>query len=673
LFELENQSACFSKLCVVAMVGGMWLVGCHKSPSTSPSELTTSVSVTTTTTDAAGITLSAPTLTFGAQAVGVAGTAQSLVFTNGSASTLTLTGISVTGDFSETHTCGAALAPRSSCQIRVTFVPRAIGTRTGALLIADDASTGPHVVPLDGTGGVSQGLSLAPAYLEFPSQLVGTTATQTVTLRNIGTSPVAVSAVTTTGDFTQSNTCASAIGGGASCTVTITFSPTAAGTRTGLVTISDDAPGGPHVFPVSGVGYADAPSVMLLPTSLFFPDQVVGAEATTFTAQIVNTGAASLELQSISTTGDFTQANSCATSLAKGVICNLGVTFRPTATGTRTGTIVIVDNAPGSPHIIALHGIGVDPATAGPLVKLSSSALTFEATAIGAVSAEQTVTLSNTGKTAVALRTVDATGDFVAQNGCPTSLAAGDSCAIVAQFMPRSPGVRTGAITIDDSAPGSPHTVLLKGSGVGATGPSLAVTPAVVAFGIRTVGVPGDGIDLVMRNNGSEPLAVREVSAGGEFSASGCASVTLATNAECTVTVRFSPAVAGARSGTLTIGSNAPGSPVRVPLTGEGAAGGLVYAPTFLTFAGHSVGATSAALTLSFTNTTGVAVTITRVSTTGDFAVVNDCGDRLAPNVTCTMSVTFSPTALGTRTGTLTIVDDTDGSPRQIPLKGTAF
>jgi hypothetical protein len=61
------------------------------------------------------------------------------------------------------------------------------------------------------------------------------------------------------------------------------------------------------------------------------------------------------------------------------------------------------------------------------------------------------------------------------------------------------------------------------------------------------------------------------------------------------------------------------------------------------------------------------------VSTTGDFAVVNDCGDRLDVNVTCTMSVTFSPTATGTRTGTLTIIDDTDGSPRQIPLKGTAF
>jgi hypothetical protein len=670
---LENQDARFAKLCIGAIVGGMWLGGCHKSPSTSPSELTTSVSVTTTTTDAAGITLSAPTLTFGAQAVGVAGTPQSLVFTNGSASTVTFSGISVTGDFSETHSCGAALAPRSSCQVRVSFVPRAIGTRTGALVIADDASTGPHVIPLDGTGGVSQGLALSPAYLEFPSQLVGTTATQAVTLRNIGTSPVRLSAVTTTGDFTQSNTCSSAVDGGATCTVTITFTPTAAGTRTGLITVLDDAPGGPHVFAVSGVGYTDAPSVTLQPTSLFFPDQVVGASAVTFTAQILNTGAASLELQSVSTTGDFTQANSCATSMAKGAICNLNVTFRPTATGTRTGTIVIVDNAPGSPHIIALHGIGVDPTTSGPLVKLSSTGLTFEATAIGAVSADQNVTLSNTGQAAVVLRTIEATGEFAAENGCGSSLAAGESCTIAARFLPKGPGTRTGAITIDDSAPGSPHTVLLKGPGVGETGPSLAVTPALVAFGIRTVGISGDGIDVVVRNNGAELLSVREVSAGGEFTANGCASKTLAPNAECVVTVRFTPAVAGARSGTLTIASNAPASPARVPLTGEGAAGGLVHAPTYLTFTGHSVGATSVAQTLSFTNTTGVVVTIARVSTTGDFAVVNDCGDRLEPNVTCTMSVTFSPTVTGTRPGTLTIVDDTDGSPRQIPLKGTAF
>jgi len=670
---LETQDARLTKLCVVALVGGLWLSGCHKSPSTSPSELTTSVSVTTTTTDAAGITLSAPTLTFGAQAVGVAGTAQSIVFTNGSASTVTLTGITASGDFSETHTCGPTLAPRSSCQVRVTFVPRAVGTRTGALVIANDASTGPHVVPLDGTGGVSQGLSLSPAFLEYPSQLVGASATQVVTLRNIGTSSVTVSAVTTSGDFTQSNTCSSAIDGGASCTVTITFTPTTPGTRTGLVTISDDAPGGPHAFPVSGVGHADTPAVMLLPASLFFPDQVVGAGALSFTAQILNSGTAPLELQSISTTGDFAQASSCATPMAKGAICSLRVTFSPTAAGTRTGTVVIVDNAPGSPHVIALHGIGVDPTTSGAQATLSSAGLTFDATAIGGVSAEQVVTLSNVGKTDLVVRTIEASGEFAEQNTCGPPLAPGQNCTITIRFLPLAPGVRTGVVRIEDSAAGSPHTVLLKGLGSGTTGPSLAVTPAVVAFGTRTVGITGEGIDLVVRNNGSEPVTVREVAAGGEFSANGCAPVTLVPNAECTVSVRFTPAVAGARSGTLTITSSAPESPARVPLTGEGARGGLVYAPTHLTFSGSSVGTTSATQTLAFTNTTGLVVTLARVSTSGDFAVVNDCGDRLDPNVTCTMSVTFSPTATGTRTGTLTIDDDTDGSPRQIPLKGTAF
>jgi hypothetical protein len=265
------------------------------------------------------------------------------------------------------------------------------------------------------------------------------------------------------------------------------------------------------------------------------------------------------------------------------------------------------------------------------------------------------------------------TGEFAEHNDCGPPLASGESCTISARFIPSGPGARTGGITIEDSAPGSPHTILLKGLGAGATGPSLAVTPAVIAFGTRTVGIPGDGLDLVVRNNGSEVVAVREVSTDGEFSASGCASVTLVPNAECIVTVRFAPAVAGTRSGTLTIASNAPGSPARVPLTGEGARGGFVYTPTYLTFTGFSVGATSAAQTLSFTNTTGVVVTLGHVSTTGDFAVVNDCGDRLDANVTCTMSVTFSPTAAGTRTGTLTIIDDTDGSPRQIPLKGTAY
>jgi hypothetical protein len=84
--------------------------------------------------------------------VGSTSSAQTVTLTNTGNALLTITGIAVSGDFSETSTCGSSLAAGASCKISVKFAPTATGTRTGAVTIDDSAAGSPHIVSLTGTG-----------------------------------------------------------------------------------------------------------------------------------------------------------------------------------------------------------------------------------------------------------------------------------------------------------------------------------------------------------------------------------------------------------------------------------------------------------------------------------------------------------------------------------------
>ena len=73
---------------------------------------------------------------------------------------------------------------------------------------------------------------------------------------------------------------------------------------------------------------------------------------------MTNTGTASAAVSGVAVTGDFTQTNTCGTSIAAGASCTVNVSFRPTASGTRTGTLTITSNATNSPTTVALSGTG---------------------------------------------------------------------------------------------------------------------------------------------------------------------------------------------------------------------------------------------------------------------------------------------------------------------------
>jgi parallel beta-helix repeat protein len=207
----------------------------------------------------------------------------------------------------------------------------------------------------------ASGVTASPSALSFGSVATGTTsAAQTVTVSNPTGSAASVSSIAATGDFSQTNTCGSSIAANGSCAVSVKFAPTAAGTRTGTLTVN--AGGVTNTVSLTGTGTAPGPVLNAAPASLSFAGTVVGASSSAKTVTVTNSGTSAAAVSGVSVTGDFSQTNTCS-SVATGSSCTVSVTFKPTASGARTGTLTVTSNANNSPTTVSLTGSGIGPTT----------------------------------------------------------------------------------------------------------------------------------------------------------------------------------------------------------------------------------------------------------------------------------------------------------------------
>lgn len=207
-------------------------------------------------------------------------------------------------------------------------------------------------------------LTLTPSGLDFGVQPVGTaSAKQSDTLTNTGNLELVINSVATTGtnatDFNQSGTCGSSIAAGANCTINVTFTPSLIGPRSASVTITDNSMGSPHSLSLNGLGVNSGPNATLSATALTFPNEAVGTSSPAQSITLSNYGTAELSIASIVASANFGETTTCGSTLASGASCAINVIFMPSASGGLNGTISITDNAPGSPQMVSLGGIGV--------------------------------------------------------------------------------------------------------------------------------------------------------------------------------------------------------------------------------------------------------------------------------------------------------------------------
>jgi hypothetical protein len=307
--------------------------------------------------------LSPTSVDFGTQLVGATSSPRTVTVTNTGnldlpAPTIQLSGVN-SADFAESDTCGSTLSPQSSCTITITFTPTLFAAEKGTITLTDGAPDSPQTLSLSGTG-IQQGpaLTVSPSALNFIRTVIQTSsAPKTITLSNTGTDVITITSLTVTGDYSQTNTCGGSIAAGTSCTISVTFTPTVINSRTGTVTITDNAPTSPQTVSLSGVGT----QVLLSPATLNFGNVKIGASAK-LSANLTNVGTKALSVTKVSITGtaasDYTQTNTCGTSVAAGATCAYTVTFKPTVKGARIGTLSISDNGGGSPQGVSLTAQG---------------------------------------------------------------------------------------------------------------------------------------------------------------------------------------------------------------------------------------------------------------------------------------------------------------------------
>ena len=303
---------------------------------------------------------------FGDQFIGTSSLPQPITLGNAKDAAYDIRSIATTGDFAVvSHDCGTSLAAGATCTLNVAFTPTAAGERGGVLIITETTGK-PLSASLGGTG-VEPPPAPKPILsqsLSFGDQTVGSTsAAQAMTLANTGNAAYEIQSIATTGDFAVSHDCGTSLAAGATCTLNVAFTPTAAGERTGVLTVTGVL-GSPLTASLGGTGIQ---TLSVLDAGLSQPapfgEQEVDTTSEPQSITLSNTGDAPYGLQSIATTGDFAVTHDCGTSLAAGATCTLNVTFSPTVTGIRTGTLTVTGSS-GEPLTAGLVGAGVAPGTA---------------------------------------------------------------------------------------------------------------------------------------------------------------------------------------------------------------------------------------------------------------------------------------------------------------------
>jgi hypothetical protein len=216
---------------------------------------------------------------------------------------------------------------------------------------------------------------------------------------------------------------------------------------------------------------------------------------------------------------------------------------------------------------------------------------------------------------------------------------------------------------------------LTTGGGV-TLAPAISLSSSSVNFGNELDGSTTSGILTTLLNSGNATLTISSIAISGtnsgDFGKSTTCGATLASAASCTITTTFTPSAVGARSAAVTITDTLDGISGTISLSGTGlaAAPAVGFSVASHNFAGEPEGSTASGFVFTLTNTGSATLTISSIAVTGDFAYATTCGGTLTAASTCTITVTFTPTAIGNRSGTLTVTDTPDGVSGSAPVSG---
>ncbi len=401
--------------------------------------------------------------------------------------------------------------------------------------------------------------------------------------------------------------------------------------------------------------------VTVAPSNVGFANQVVGTTSSPQSVTLTNGTTSAISVGTLTVTGDFLVSNNgCGASLAANSSCVVQVQFKPTTTGTRTGTLTITDSPDAtSPHQIGLSGSGVTapactPSTVNPSVTVCAP-LNGETVS----SPFQVLAETTDSHTVIAMKVyVDSVAVYsVNASQVNTTLTA-------------AAGLHHLGVNAWDST-GAVFTSTLLAFTVSPTPSAPSVAPSSLSFGNQQLKTTSAPQSVTVNNPTTGTLGFNAPTVAGDFAIAndGCGA-SLAASSSCVIQVQFTPTATGTRTGALTI-TDSPdaGSPHTVNLSGTGTYP-LSVSPVSLSFGDQALNLTSSPQKVTLSNVSGSSINLT-LALSGDYAENDNCGTSLGANSSCTVSVTFTPTTTGARSGSLAITYNAAGSPQSVSLAGS--
>ncbi|MGB0124066.1 MAG: choice-of-anchor D domain-containing protein, partial [Silvibacterium sp.] len=300
-----------------------------------------SLTGTGTTSGSSNVTLNPASYNFPTQGAGTVSSPVAFALTNGEASALAISSISISNtNFAQTNNCGSSLAAGANCTISVEFTPASSSAQSATLSVSDNVGGSPQTASLTGNTTAAT-VNVKPANVAFGPQILGRPSSpQSVTVTNTTSTPVTISAITLSGSaFSITNSCipsgsgSGTLAAGSSCSVSVIFDPTVAGSATGSVAITTSSPSGGVSIPLAGTGEVGdtAPSLVITPqASCVLPS---GTQQFATQAENTNNTAVTWYVNSVKNGDSY-----------YGTISTNGFYVAPTATGTYTVLAVTQGN-----------------------------------------------------------------------------------------------------------------------------------------------------------------------------------------------------------------------------------------------------------------------------------------------------------------------------------------
>lgn len=422
------------------------------------------------------ITVTPASIDFGSIQVGTTSAYRVITLQNQSSSPTGVITAAITGtnaaDFgilSGTGVCvGMSLLPGQTCVLPVVFMPSLGGARSATVQMSTTGWAGSAALYGNGLTG-APALSITPPVWDFGSIAVGSqSASKTFTVTNTGTASTGAIVPAMTGTDVSSfvvvgSTCGAPLAPGATCTGTVYFAPTSAGTKSAQIVAS--TVGATASAAISGTGTTTSALLSITPATATFSTTLGGTTGNTLT--VSNTGAAAANSLTMALIGPQAAefaigTTTCGSTLAAGASCQVSVTFSPVVSGT-AGASLTVSGSPGATASASLTGTVI---VSGPSLIITPSPADIGSAKVGSRSSA-TLTVFNNGTVVVGPTSpafTTGTGFSITLNTCGPTILPGQSCAITVEFSPVAIGSASGTLTFPWNA-GPPIIVSLTGTG----------------------------------------------------------------------------------------------------------------------------------------------------------------------------------------------------------------